>query len=136
MPLFQLQAGLYDSVSSPTRREGLVRKLRDEPAPAKLLGDVLRRAARLDQLEIAEGAFEHVLWRIEAPRGKITGDNGIARVEAHLHGEQRRSLGMRLHGAAALSIGDREGVDQGGLIEPHELTQRCRAAERTRRRRS
>jgi hypothetical protein len=42
---------------------------------------------------------------------------------------------MGLHGARALTVGDREGIDHGRPIESHELAERCRAAKRPCRRR-
>ena len=109
----QLETGLDDAVRGPARRERFVRKLGHEPAPAEFPGDAHRLAARLDQLEITERAFEHILRSIEPARGEVAGDDGIAGIEAHLHGEQGRSFAMRLHSAAALAIGDRECIDHG-----------------------
>ena len=82
-----------------------------------------RIAAGLDQLEVAERAFEDVGRPFEARSREVAGDDGVAGAEAHLHGEQQRALGMRLHVAAELAVGDGEGMLQPAGVEAHQLAE-------------
>lgn len=69
-PLLQCETSLNDTMCGPASWKRLVRKLSDEPAPTEVLGDARGIAARLDQLEVAERAFENVLGAFEPTRGR------------------------------------------------------------------
>src|SRR5262245_8740263 len=85
--LSQLKASLDDAVACASAREGLVCKLANEPAPAKMLDEV-RRTTGLEQIEVAIWAFEHIMRARNASFRKVTGHHRITRSEPHLHGKQ------------------------------------------------
>ena len=129
VPAPQLEAGVDNAVRGAARRERFVRDLRDAPGLAEAAGHAARIAAGLDQLEVAERAFEDVGRPFEARSREVAGDDSVASAEAHLHGEQQRALGMRLHVAAELAVGDGEGVLQAAGVEAHQPAERSRATE-------
>ena len=96
----------------------LVADLRDLPDAAEFVEHRLhlrtpRRERRVEQIEVAERSFDHIVRAAETRTRQIQRSHRRARRQAHLQRQHRRAFKVCLHGARKLAVGNAESINTG-----------------------